>query len=286
MGCDDYGDTTSGTGAPGYMKREPEDSMEIHTAERKLTKAESMAIYGKIVPERTKNVLCDPKTCKDISHAQVHAMAEADERRAYHDEKADHVLAAARGGVNRSSVANITHSASQGCGATHPGFLIDCTLCLPPVSSGDMYKPHTYKPSAAGLIGAPCLMCGGPSQAPQHDPKPLPEGEIRVQSIVDTVAGNVIRIEVDNPPTQEARDILTNILPGVLEDWLHKNKDYGDSDELKCLGAKAEFVRLWNKMMKLKTGLWEGRELSGEQVPEIMSDMIAHLLLALSRSEE
>jgi hypothetical protein len=84
-------------------------------------------------------------------------------------------------------------------------------------------------------------------------------------------------------PTEEARNILVNILPSVLEAWLKKNADYGDSDDLKSLGARAEFVRLWNKMMKLKASLWEGRELSGEQPPEIMGDMVAHLLLALSR---
>lgn len=157
------------------------------------------------------------------------------------------------------------------------------------ISSGDMYKPHIYMPSGLpGTIGAPCLMCGGHAADPLHnnmnEPKPLPIGEIRVRAIDDKVAGNVIRIEIDNPPTQEARDILMNILPGVLEAWLLKNKDYGDSDELKSLGARAEFVRLWNKAMKLKAGLWEGRELSGEQIPEIMGDMIAHLLLALNRA--
>jgi hypothetical protein len=100
------------------------------------------------------------------------------------------------------------------------------------------------------------------------------------------VAGDIIRIEIENPPTDEARKILIDILPNVIDAWLQKNKDYGDSDELKSLGAKAEFVRLWNKMMKLKAGLWEGRELQGEQVPEIMGDMIAHLLLALNRASE
>lgn len=184
------------------------------------------------------------------------------------DEEADHYVAETLGGTNRSG--NIAGIGRQ----------------LPGVLGGDMYRPHTYLPSSGGLLGAPCLMCGGGPEAPQHnEPKPLPEGQIRVQAIDDKVAGNVIRIEIDNPPTQEARDILMNILPGVLEAWLLKNKDYGDSDELKSLGARAEFVRLWNKMMKLKASLWEGRELEGEQEAEIMGDMIAHLLLALNRAE-
>jgi hypothetical protein len=190
----------------------------------------------------------------------------------------DHLVAELLGGTSRSAkdegttVANIA-----GIGRTMP--------------QADFYKPHKYAPTAEGLLGAPCLFCGGSSGAPPHvewdkmqqEPEPLPEGQIRVQAIDDKVSGNVIRIEIDNPPTEEARNILVNILPSVLEAWLKKNADYGDSDDLKSLGARAEFVRLWNKMMKLKASLWEGRELSGEQPPEIMGDMVAHLLLALSR---
>jgi hypothetical protein len=198
------------------------------------------------------------------------------------DEEVDHYIAETLGGTSRSRKdedQGTTMSAKQiaGIGRNLPGM----------ISTGDFYKPHTYMPSGLpGTIGAPCLMCGGGPEAPAHnEPKPLPEGQIRVQAIDDKVAGNVIRIEIDNPPTQEARDILMTILPGVLEAWLLKNKDYGDSDELKSLGARAEFVRLWNKMMKLKASLWEGRELEGEQEAEIMGDMIAHLLLALNRAE-
>lgn len=217
------------------------------------------------------------------------------------DEEADHYVAETLGGTSRSSKDDRPapyepHKAipndSGYCRQVMSNGL-DCDLFegnaihdMGTSRSGDMYKPHTYMPSAKGLLGAPCLMCGGGPEAPHHnvEPKPLPVGEIRVQAIDDKVAGNVIRIEIDNPPTQEARDILMTILPAVLEAWLKKNKDYGDSDELKSLGARAEFVRLWNKMMKLKASLWEGRELAGEQPDEIMGDMIAHLLLALNRA--
>jgi hypothetical protein len=148
-----------------------------------------------------------------------------------------------------------------------------------------MMEPHEYR-GPDGVLGGSCFKCGQVSAHPIHtyDPKPLKPNDIRVEAIYDAVAGDIIRIEIENPPTDEARKILIDILPNVIDAWLQKNRDYGDSDELKSLGAKAEFVRLWNKMMKLKAGLWEGRELSGEQVPEIMGDMIAHLLLALNRA--
>ena len=162
-----------------------------------------------------------------------------------------------------------------GIGRSLPGIL----------PSGDYTKPHQYV-GPAGIIGGSCLFCGQVSGHPIHnfDPTPIKQDEVHVQAIEDKVAGDVIRIEITNAPTQEARDILTKILPQVLEAWLLKNKDYGDSDDLKSLGAKAEFVRLWNKMMKLKRSLWEGQELSGEQEAEIMGDMVAHLLLALNRA--
>jgi len=176
---------------------------------------------------------------------------------AYFAEKADHVLAAAKGGVNRV------------------------------VSTHNMaYKAHEYR-GQSGLIGASCLKCGQLAQHPIHDianlePKPWPAGKLRVQAIKDA---NMIRIEVTNPPTNEAERILMDTLPAVLAKFLEKNKDYGDGDEMRCLGAKAEFVRLWNKAAKLKRALWDGEPLAGEQSDEIMSDMIGHLLLALNRAE-
>lgn len=212
------------------------------------------------------------------------------------DEAIDHAVAEyVEAGVKLANVGDIAgigiaggHPARFGCGVTHAGQVEDCVMGCNPKSGNPIYPPHSWIPLHMNSIGSPCRTCGGLPSDPLHfnepaEPDPLPEGQIRVRAIDDKVAGNVIRIEIDNPPTQEARDILMNILPGVLEAWLLKNKDYGDSDELKSLGARAEFVRLWNKAMKLKAGLWEGRELSGEQIPEIMGDMIAHLLLALNR---
>ena len=153
--------------------------------------------------------------------------------------------------------------------------------------SGDYSKPHQFV-GPSGILGGSCLMCGQPAGFPIHitEPKPIRQDEIRVEVIHDLVAGDVIRIEITNPPTEEARSILQTILPGVLEAWLKKNKDYGDSDVMKALGAKAEFVRLWNKIAKLKRALWDGEKLEGEQPEEIMGDMIAHLLLALNRAGE
>jgi len=120
---------------------------------------------------------------------------------------------------------------------------------------------------------------------PEIEPDPLPCGELRVRAWgePDNVHHTLglITIEVANPPTHQAERILLGVLPKVLELFLNKNKDYGDDfDEFK-LGAKGQFVDIWRKVGKLKLALWDGKELAGEQVPEIMMDLIGHLLLAL-----
>jgi len=183
------------------------------------------------------------------------------------NEKSDHVLAATMGGVNRVAAPQNT--------------------TLQSIKSGDYSQPHRYA-GPSGVIGGSCLLCGQTSATrihyfPIEEPKPWPTGKLRVQAIKDD---NMIRIEVTNPPTNEAERILMTTLPAVLTKFLEKNKDYGDGDEMRCLGAKAEFVRLWNKAAKLKRAIWDGEPLSGEQPDEIMGDMIGHILLALNRASE
>ena len=111
------------------------------------------------------------------------------------------------------------------------------------------------------------------------EPKPLPLNEIRVTPINRP---GQIEITIDNPPTVAAQQILMNVLPEVLRLFLAKNKDYGDEMGVMRLGPKGQFVDIWRKVGKLKGALWDGKELAGEQVPEIMMDLIGHLLLALN----
>lgn len=111
------------------------------------------------------------------------------------------------------------------------------------------------------------------------EPKPLPANVIRVQAMDDKVAG-CLRIEVYGPITDDAKRIVLEVLPPMLEKFLCKNADYGD-DPLK-LGSRAEFVRIWNKVRKLKSALWDEKELDFEQVDEILDDFLGHILLARS----
>lgn len=150
--------------------------------------------------------------------------------------------------------------------------------------------PHPFI-GVTGVIGGNCVHCNYPVTAPWHytEPDPLPAGELRVQHVGERDStGRIVHVEItiDNPPTREAEHILMYVLPKVLGLFLQRNKDYGDSDDTRSLGAKAEFVRIWNKVGKLRRGLWDGEQLDGEQTDEIMMDLIGHLLLALARTGE
>jgi hypothetical protein len=93
---------------------------------------------------------------------------------------------------------------------------------------------------------------------------------------------NKIIYEFINIPHEEAYKIIVLALPKVLNLWLEKTADYGDDHALD-LGPKGEFVRIWNKVHKLKRALWDGRHMAGEQTDEILSDLIGHSLRILGR---
>jgi hypothetical protein len=136
---------------------------------------------------------------------------------------------------------------------------------------------HIQKYDERGYPGLAKAISGSVAGVPPYEPKPLPEGQIRVQSVDDVVAG-CIRLEIDGAISEDARRIVLEVLPATLELFLRKNAEYG-VDEF-SLGPKAEFVRIWNKVRKLKAGLWDSQELEFEQVSEILDDLIGHLLLA------
>ena len=122
----------------------------------------------------------------------------------------------------------------------------------------------------------------------EEDPKPLPTGHLRVDrtSEFDTAAGRVAEynLRINWPGNEQAENILHNVLPRTLELFLLKCKDYSTEDGFnwaEVLGDKAQFVDLWRKIGKLYNGLWEGRDMEGESVEEIVMDLIGHSLLIL-----
>lgn len=72
--------------------------------------------------------------------------------------------------------------------------------------------------------------------------------------------------------------IFERYLPEWAELFLEKSTDYGEAG-YNGLGAKGQFVDINRKVTKLRRAIWEGHELIGEQVPEILNDLISHCLL-------
>src|SRR4249919_1899989 len=59
-------------------------------------------------------------------------------------------------------------------------------------------------------------------KAAGEEPKPWPANKLRVRAINDH---GQVRIEIDNPPTEEAMAILMDVLPRALEKFMTKNRD-------------------------------------------------------------
>lgn len=79
--------------------------------------------------------------------------------------------------------------------------------------------------------------------------------------------------------TDQSRKIFQDILPSVLDRFIVKNADYGDTASF--LGAKGQFADINPKFWKLKKSLWDGETLHGESLEEILADLIGHCLLTL-----
>jgi hypothetical protein len=58
-----------------------------------------------------------------------------------------------------------------------------------------------------------------------------------------------------------------------------KNRGYGDTAYL--LGARGQFADMWRKMGKLKHTLWDGNEPVGEDIEEMLMDLIGHCALTI-----
>lgn len=96
----------------------------------------------------------------------------------------------------------------------------------------------------------------------------------------------ILRLHVDPDRWLDAADAndafrrcTTTVLTRVIDEFAGNAIDYGNAAEE--LGVKAQFVDINRKVGKLKRVLWEGKALKGEQVDEVLCDLIAHCLLTL-----
>lgn len=73
--------------------------------------------------------------------------------------------------------------------------------------------------------------------------------------------------------------IRDEIAPAVLQRFLDKGRDYGDT--FTTLGVKGQFADIHRKYGKLRRALWDDAVLEGEQPEEILQDFIGHCYLTL-----
>lgn len=155
---------------------------------------------------------------------------------------------------------------------------------------------HQYE-GMPHLIGSRCVICGKWPAATDHmsfpggigplgpNPMPLPDPNAlnilgKPGVFVEILGPNHIKYEFVNLATDEQIRIVRDVLPDLLNKFFAKNVDYQDFDPTADLGAKAHFLGIWRKCVKLKRGLWEGKPLAGEDVSEVLDDLIGHALLA------
>jgi hypothetical protein len=88
-----------------------------------------------------------------------------------------------------------------------------------------------------------------------------------------------------HPETKQAERILNEILPGVIELFLAKNKDYKIEgiDIAATLGVRGQWSDMFRKIAKLKQEMWDqdGSGLQFETAEEVIKDLIGHCLLSL-----
>lgn len=89
----------------------------------------------------------------------------------------------------------------------------------------------------------------------------------------------------ENPAKTPTERIMDQVLPGVISRMVEKEKDYGP-EGYQYLGSKGQFSDMSRKMLKLKRAVWDGQTMVGEDIDEMLDDIIAHaLLMKLCRRE-
>jgi len=82
-----------------------------------------------------------------------------------------------------------------------------------------------------------------------------------------------------------ARDRLSRILPDVVRHHAKAATHYPDSNA-DVLGLAGQFGDIYRKIGPLKRAMWDKEELTREQPPEILRDLIGHCLLALQMYDD
>lgn len=125
---------------------------------------------------------------------------------------------------------------------------------------------------------------------PDKEPDPLPQDQIRVTRKYEAAGPHgqvsLYTLEVTNLPNEQARRVMLNILPKVIELYLNKSKDYGGNVMDRFgLGQKASIPDMARKFGKLIDAIWYDKPLQFEQPNEILADLIGHILIILDERD-
>lgn len=80
-------------------------------------------------------------------------------------------------------------------------------------------------------------------------------------------------------PTATSREIMEEHLRRWFELFMEKQVDYGDRGD--DLGLAGQYAEIHRKIGKLKRAMWDGQELAGEKMDEVLLDLIGHCFLSL-----
>jgi len=82
---------------------------------------------------------------------------------------------------------------------------------------------------------------------------------------------------------EEYRPIFEKYMVDWAKMFADKCADYTGDDGavFKHLGSKGQFSDINRKYWKLKSAVWEGHPMVGEDVPEMVNDVISHCFLLL-----
>lgn len=105
------------------------------------------------------------------------------------------------------------------------------------------------------------------------------------EAVARTFNANNIHLGIDTgfmdlPKTAAVRFLVEgNGIADWVKHFLTKQQDYGDwAGEL---GARGQFADMYRKWPKIRKAMWDGEPLVGEQLDEVLMDLIGHCFLSL-----
>lgn len=101
-----------------------------------------------------------------------------------------------------------------------------------------------------------------------------------VRAITDTDEYEMVTLRFRGGwPTATSREIMEEHLRRWFELFMEKQVDYGDRGD--DLGLAGQYAELHRKIGKLKRAMWDGVDLAGEPLEQVLLDMIGHCFLSL-----